>query len=595
MKKIQKFISKRPLAATGGTLIIGLLLGWLLFGGSAGVNNLSEKTVDEHEHEAGTIYTCSMHPQVRQEEAGSCPICGMDLIPLAKNDGGDLSSDEVVLSVSAMKIAEVETSIIKKKIPFKEVVLPGKVKADERRINELTAHFPGRIEKLYVNYTGQKVRKGQVLATIFSPELVTAQKELFEAIKYKESNPMLYEASKNKLKLWLLTDLQINELENAGEVQFYFKILSPGSGTVTKRNIAQGDHVMEGMSMFQIIDLSHVWLEFDAYESDIPWVKLGSEVEISIKSFPGQVFNSKVTFIDPVLNEKSRTTIVRAELNNKNAGLRPGMFAQATVKSNFSSNEEKILVPKSAVLWTGKKAVVYVKKDKGDAFSFHYREITLGEETGANYVVVDGLDEGEEVVTNGAFKIDAAAQLNGSQSMMNPEGGKQSLGGHEGMDMGGNEADQGADINVDSKFKKQFADVVKAYLKLKDDFVATDAKKASGSAKLVESAMSQVDMTLLKGDTHMIWMGAMKNINLAVEKIISNSDIEAQRVAFSDLSDEMYSTVKQFDVTGLDIYYQFCPMAKNDKGAYWLSSDSEIKNPYFGDKMLKCGETKEAL
>lgn len=610
MKKLQELILKRPLVVIGGTLIIGMLIGWLFFGGS-GSTTTTDLTTAEHsasDHAAGTIFTCSMHPQIRQDEPGSCPICGMELIPLANEVGAEgISPEAVVLSASAMKIAEVETSVIKRMTPYKEVILPGMVKADERRINELTAHFPGRIEKLYVNFTGQRVRSGQVLATIFSPELVTAQKELLESLKYKDSNPQFYNASRNKLKLWLFTDKQIDEIEQSGEVQFYSKILSPASGTVTKRNIAQGDHVTTGMSMFQIIDLRHVWLEFDAYESDIPWIKMGSMVDISIKSIPGKVFKSKITFIDPVLNAKTRTTIVRAELDNISGNLRPGMFAQASIQSRLSKKEDAILVPKSAVLWTGKKAVVYIKEGNGNTYAFLYREITLGEDTGSHYVVTEGLSEGEEVVTNGAFKIDAAAQLKGNQSMMNPEGGKQSLGGHAGMDMGGDDVKEGegkpmdeakkktSSLEVDSKFKDQFASVVKAYLELKEAFVATDVKEATTAAQAVKTSMNKVKMELLIGDAHLMWMEMMKPINSNLNKITSSAEIESQRLAFVDLSDAVYNTIKMFDVTGLNVYYQFCPMARDGKGANWLSLDSEIRNPYYGEAMISCGETKEII
>ena len=418
MKKINQIISDKPLAVIVITLLVGLMLGWGLFSGNS--SRSEEAISEEYAHLNGQIHTCSMHPQIRSEGPGSCPICGMDLIPIEQDSNVDLGDEVVVLSAAAMKIAEVETSLIKKSLPVKNVVLPGRVTADERRINELTAHFPGRIERLFINFTGQKVRKGQTLATIFSPELVSAQKELFEAIKYKESNPPIYAASRNKLKLWLFTDSQINEIEESGEVQFYFKILSPATGTVTKRNVSQGDHVMEGMSMFQIIDLRNVWVEFDGYESDIPWVKMGADVDITLKSIPGKLFKSTITFIDPFLNEKTRTTVIRAELNNSSGNLRPGMFAQGAIRSALSNSSESILVPKSAVLWTGKKAVVYVKKTHDEVQAFQYREITLGEETGTYYVVVDGLKEGEWVVTNGAFKIDAAAQLKGAKSMMSP-------------------------------------------------------------------------------------------------------------------------------------------------------------------------------
>lgn len=427
MKTLQNILSKRPLITLGTTLVIGLVIGWLAF---RGTNN--HETTAEHVHTPGTIWTCSMHPQIRQDGPGSCPICGMNLIPLEQEKSEAIDVNAVMLSASAKKIAEIETSVVQKGVPIKKVSLSGMVKPDERRIHELTAHFPGRIEQLFVNFTGQKVRKGQVLATIFSPELVTAQKELFEAIKYKTTNPQFYEAARNKLKLWQFTNEQIDTIEQSGEVQFYFKILSPGTGTVTKRNVAQGDHAMVGMSMFQIIDLSHVWVEFDAYESDNPWVKVGSKVTISINSLPGKVFPSKVTFIDPVLDENKRTTVVRAELDNKEGRLRPGMFANGEIKSLLNTNT--LLIPKTAVLWTGKRSVVYVQEKVDDRFVYHFTEIELGEDTGSHYVVVNGLKEGQSVVTNGAFKVDASAQLQGKPSMMNPEG-EESKNPHEGMKM----------------------------------------------------------------------------------------------------------------------------------------------------------------
>ena len=598
MKKIKEFLTKKPLLAIGIAILIGLLFGWLIFGGNSTPETKVETAVTEdHEHKEGTIWTCSMHPQIRETKPGKCPICGMTLIPLKNDDGGDdISPDAVVLTGSAMKIAEVETSVIEKRVPYKLVILPGMVKPDERRIHELTAHFPGRIEKLNVNFTGQKVRKGEVLATIFSPDLVTAQKELFESLKYKESNPQFYRAARNKFKLWLFTEEQIDGIIEAGEVQFYFDILSPGSGTVTKRNVALGDHVMEGVSMFQIIDLTHLWVEFDAYESDIPWIRVGSKVDITIKSVPGRIFKSRVTFIDPVLNLQTRTTIVRTELDNKHDLLRPGMFAQGRIQSKLARTKEAILVPKSAVLWTGKRSVVYVKEDHGETFAFHYREITLGEDAGDYYVVLEGLQPGEEVVTNGAFKIDAAAQLKGNQSMMNPEGGKQSLVGHAGMDMGGDkDSKKSASMDVDPKFKQQLKSVVDAYISLKDEFVATDSKKAIAKAKALKNAMEKVDMSLLKGDAHMMWMDMMKGINEPIDIIINGSDIEAQRRAFADLSEALYKAIKMFKLSGLNVYYQFCPMARDGKGANWLSQIKEIKNPYFGEAMLTCGETKEIL
>ncbi|HCR54549.1 MAG TPA: efflux RND transporter periplasmic adaptor subunit, partial [Cytophagales bacterium] len=223
--KILDVLKNRTVLITIGVFVLGLLFGWLLFGGSG--SESSQSLPEGHaleDHQKGSVWTCSMHPQIRSDKPGKCPICGMTLIPLeSDNTENNDESDQytVKFSNAAMKIAEVEMSTIEKKAPYKEVYLPGKVMADERNISALTARYPGRIEKLTINYTGQKVSKGQVLAKIYSPELVTAQRELFEALKFKETNPGYYKASRNKLKLWDLTDDQISQIENAGDVSFY--------------------------------------------------------------------------------------------------------------------------------------------------------------------------------------------------------------------------------------------------------------------------------------------------------------------------------------------------------------------------------------
>jgi Cu(I)/Ag(I) efflux system membrane fusion protein len=398
-------------------LILGLGLGAYLFGGNEGP---SEDLASSHDHAANELYTCSMHPQIRLDEPGACPICGMDLIVLSNETVSELPADGLVFSEAAIRLAEIETSVITKGQATKEVYLPGRVVADERRVSEITAHFPGRIEELYLNYTGQVVRKGQVLAVVYAPELVSAQKELFEAYKMQATNPQLYKATRNKFKRWEFTDKQIDNMEHVDEVQYNFEILSHISGTVVKRNVAEGDHIMEGLSMFQVVDLSKVWVLFDVYESDLPFVHQNDEVEITFNGLPEQGLNSKVSFVEPLMDEVKRTTVVRVEVINHDGRLKPGMLANGRLKSRLGSTTSNyLMVPKSAVLWTGKRAIVYVKDNTEAMGSFTYREITLGEETADSYIVLAGLKEGEEVASNGVFKIDAAAQLKGLPSMMN--------------------------------------------------------------------------------------------------------------------------------------------------------------------------------
>ncbi len=588
-------------------MAIGLILGWVFFHNPG---TTTEQVHDHSEHaEEATVWTCSMHPQIKQDKPGKCPICAMELIPLETNVGDDEGVDpnEVQMTETAMKLAEIQTIVVKKDYLNKEVYLLGKVKPDERKISELTARFGGRIEKLHINFTGQNVVKGEKLATIYSPELVTAQKELLEAVEYKESNPSFYKATRNKLKLWDLTEAQIDGIEKNGKPQNYFDVLSTISGTVTMRYVALGDYVNEGTALFQVIDLTRVWVMFEAYESDLPWLRKGDNVEFTVQSFPGKSYKGKVAYIDPFLNPRTRIANVRVEVNNSKFELKPEMFVNGIIKPNVSANQKDLLIPKTAVLWTGKRSVVYVKIPERDQATFLYREITLGPEADNFYVVAKGLSEGEEIATNGVFKIDASAQLSGKTSMMNPEGGRVSSGHNHGntlmsdkemQAMGSSEKDEKTiDLKrVAETFKLQLGELANNYLRMKDAFVVSDDKLVMAEAKIVFSSLNKIDMTLLKGDAHNLWMELFKPIKENLNGIINMKGIEMKRSHFSIVSNKLTEAIDKFGVAlNKPLYLEYCPMAFGNKGAFWLSSDKEIKNPYFGDKMLKCGEVKREL
>ncbi|TLX70207.1 efflux RND transporter periplasmic adaptor subunit [Labilibacter sediminis] len=418
---------KQNIKIIAPSLILGIFLGWAIFGGSKSSEAHNHHELTEAEE---TVYTCSMHPQIKQNKPGLCPICAMDLVPMESGsiEGEHVDPNEIQMTESALALASVQTTIVKKGVPERDVQLLGKVKADERNVSELTARFGGRIEKLFVNYTGQQVKKGEKLGTIYSPELITAQKELLEAVKYKSSNPSFYNASRAKLKLWDLTEAQIDAIETRGETKTIFDIQSPISGTVTKRQVSAGDYVKEGSALFEVINLSKVWVMFDAYESDLPWIKKGDDIEFTLQSLPGKQFKGKVNFIDPFIDAQTRVAQVRVEFKNSKGQFKPEMFANGILKSTLAENTNELLIPKSSILWTGKRAVVYVKVPGRESASFIYRQITLGAEAGNFYIVADGLSEGEEIATNGVFKIDAAAQLAGKSSMMNLDGGKTTTG-----------------------------------------------------------------------------------------------------------------------------------------------------------------------
>ncbi|MGB3781090.1 MAG: efflux RND transporter periplasmic adaptor subunit [Tunicatimonas sp.] len=586
-----------------GTLALGLLLGWLFFGGNDTAKIGAREEISEaHVHKANEVWTCSMHPQIREDGSGQCPICGMDLILVSTTETETVGEGQIQMTQTAMQIANVQTVIVERAEPTKEIYLSGKVVADERNVGEITARFGGRIEKLYVNFTGQQVKRGQALASVYSPELVTAQKELFEAAKFRESNPSFYEAAVNKLKLWDLSDRQIENILESQEVRYNFNVLAPQSGTVVARNVSDGDYVQEGQSLFEVANLSQLWVVFDAYESDLPWIREGDEIRFTVESLPGQTFTSQVTFIDPVISPQRRVAEVRTEVKNDQQKLKPQMFAQGVLQSELPGVENALVIPKTAVLWTGKRAVVYVKQPGIEAPTFAYREVLLGPEAGGQYIVSEGLEEGEEVVANGVFKIDAAAQLQGKASMMNPNGGRVSTGHDHGeMEMSEvetvtTEGTPSSDLSeVNSEFRQQLAEVLDPYLALKNALVASEAGQAAAAARQTQQALEKVDMTLVKGEAHQQWMDYLNTMQKALGTIAEEATLETQRAAFASLSEALYQSVQQFDVTGLRAYYQYCPMADNNTGAYWLSEEKEIRNPYFGDQMLTCGSVKETI
>jgi membrane fusion protein, copper/silver efflux system len=410
---------KNKYVINSSLIIFGLFIGWLFFHSS---NKIEEKHIETAQMAKATIWTCSMHSQIRMSAPGKCPICGMDLIPVNQNNGVTIDTKAIQLTKEAAQLANVQTSVVTFQKPIKEVRLYGKVQADERSLQNQVAHLPGRIEKLLVNFTGEVVRKGQALAIIYSPQLITAQQELLETAKMKNSQPEMYEAAKDKLLQWKLTEKQIADIENSGKVKEDFEIVSNTNGIVLKRYVNNGDYVEEGTALFDVADLSFVWIMFDAYESDLPFLNVGDILTFTVQALPGVIFAKNITFIDPMIDPVTRVAKVRVEIKNQSGRLKPEMFATGLVKADLTQYRNKLIVPRSAVLWTGMRSIVYVKQLDIDEPVFKMREIELGPSLGNSYVIISGLKEGEEIVTQGTFSVDASAQLAGKPSMMNTEG-----------------------------------------------------------------------------------------------------------------------------------------------------------------------------
>ena len=571
-------------------VVIGLGAGYLIFG-----NNTDDasSTMDVHQHNEDKasssgeeIWTCSMHPQIQQNEPGDCPLCGMDLIPLEENT----SNDPLVLEMTneAVKLANIQTTIVGETAgqSGKTIRLSGKVQPDERLASSQVAHVPGRIEKLFVSFTGEQVNKGQKIATLYSPELITAQRELLEALKLQSLNPSLVEAARNKLRYWKIGNATIESIEQQGTIQETFTVYADEAGIVTNRRVSVGDYVKQGEPLFDLMNLRKVWVLFDAYEEDLSAIKKGNRIEFTTPSIPNKVFKTRVTFIDPIINQNTRVASIRTEVQNSNGLLKPEMLVYGTLQNNTSSSTQ-LSVPKSAVLWTGQRSVVYVKVPDMTIPSFQFREVKIGEAIGSSYQILEGLEAEEEIVTYGSFTIDAAAQLNNQASMMNRNIKVKNQSSVMML------PDYTATTPLE--FKTQLADVSAAYLLLKDALVATDSEQAINASKKVNEKLSSIDMSLVKSDAHLYWMQQLEAIQGHNEKINSSKDIEEQRRQFDFLSQALINAVKVFGVPGDTLYVQHCPMANNNEGADWLSSEEEVRNPYFGDKMMTCGVVKTTI
>ncbi|HYW69156.1 MAG TPA: efflux RND transporter periplasmic adaptor subunit, partial [bacterium] len=375
-------------------------------------------------------------PSVRQNGPGDCPLCGMDLIPV-EDEGHDEAAGERVLSVSeaGRGLMEIETTPVMRMDVGVDVGLVGKVTYDEGRVYRVSAWVPGRIDRLHVDYIGYEVGAGEPMVELYGPELLSAQQELMQsaaahrsavaAVKphLVESTLDVLEAVRERLRLWGLSDGQIAGMESQEVAEPRVTIESPASGTVVEKGVTEGAYVSTGQMLFTVADLSVVWAEMSAYESDLPWLSSGQSVEFETAAFPGRTFTGVVSFVEPIVDPSTRTVTVRAEIPNGDGALKPDMFVRATVRSSHAGHGAgaPLVIPATAPLLTGERAVVYVEIDGGDAPAFEGREVVLGPRAGDFYIVVSGVHEGENVVSEGAFKIDSALQIRAKPSMMSPD------------------------------------------------------------------------------------------------------------------------------------------------------------------------------
>ncbi|MFO7535832.1 MAG: efflux RND transporter periplasmic adaptor subunit [Kiritimatiellia bacterium] len=775
MKTIQRPTLAR-IAIGIALLLIAFVAGFALRGSkSDAAPDTASKSATVNPQSVITIWTCSMHPQIHLPKPGQCPICGMNLIPLESGSDDEGGLRELSMSEDSAKLMEIETAPVERRFVTANVRMAGKIDYDETRVTHITAWVPGRLDRLFVDYTGVPVKKGDHMVSIYSPELISAQEELLQAITaakelersdvsiVRDTTEATVVASRGKLRLWGLTPEQITEIERRGKPDDHVTIYAPAGGIVIQKNAQEGMYVNTGTRIYTMADLSRMWVNLDAYESDLAWLRYGQHVEFTTESYPGEVFTGTISFIHPVLDEATRTVKVRVNVPNVDGRLKPGMFVRAVAETKVATGgrvmdaslagkwigpmhpeilkdapgvcdvcgmplvraeslgyvgpestakDKPLVIPATAPLRTGKRAIVYVEVPGKDRPTFAGREIVLGPRAGDYYLVNQGLEEGDRVVTKGNFLLDAELQIRGKPSMMTPEGG--GGGGMTGMDHGGpakqkgEQATASPSMSLPSVVKSQLHDVMaagmdaikassgqdldpihEAYRKLKERVTAVsrealadhakmqwkeysmllgndgkegeairttaeaarladttrghvdamqskfglmhgghamqespvvspeftqqlgvlierylgvqaalakdDAAAAAESATKALEALAKVDMGLVTRKDHTDWMKHAGEMKPLLTAFAGADGIEPARTTFALLSEQIAALLTRFGVPAGKLYKVWCPMAFDNRGAWWIQNKEEINNPYFGTTMLRCGEIKEVF
>jgi len=365
-----------------------------------------------------------MHPAYKSDKPGKAPDCGMELVPVYDDGAGPATSTvtgyaNVKLTSDRQQLIGVQTGMTEMRSLGRSMRTVGRVAVDETRLYKITTKFDGYIEKLYVNVTGQQIRKGQPLFSVYSPDLLSTQQEYLLAMRAAKQAPSLLAAARQRLLLWDITSAEIRELERTGTARKSVTVHSPANGFVLNKIAVEGARVTAGEPLFEIANLDHVWIQADVYESELQFIRLGAPAVTTLSYIPGRTWTGRVTFIAPTVDPMTRTVKVRSEFDNADGALKPDMFGDVVIQQPA---RQVVVVPESAVLQTGTRSVVFVVKGDG---TFEPREVSVGTKSEQFYEVRSGLRAGEKVVTQANFLIDSESRLKAALAEMNGPGGHQ--------------------------------------------------------------------------------------------------------------------------------------------------------------------------
>ena len=587
-------------------LLLAFFVGWMIRGsgpGEASAPATAEKKVQ--------TWFCSMHPQIKQNKPGKCPICHMDLVPLEGGGDEEEGLRRLTTSKAGEALMDIRTAPVERRFVTARIRMVGKVAYDETRLAYITAWVPGRLDRLFVDYTGITVKKNDHMVYLYSPELLSAQEEVLQALQlvrdqkgkkntfaWESANAML-SAARDKLRLLGLVAEQIAGIEKRGKPSDHITIYAPIGGIVVHKNAQQGMYVKTGTRIYTIADLSKVWVKLEAYESDLVWLRYGQKVSLNAEAHPGETFSGKIAFIDPVLDAKTRTVNVRVNVPNADGRLKPGMFMRAVVRADVAAggkvmeaelagkwmcpmhpdvvkkgagkcdicgmplvqteslgfvsvaemnHVKPLVIPASAPLVTGTRAVVYVKVPGTEKPTFEGRVVVLGPRAGDYYIVKSNLSEGELVVTNGNFKVDSALQINAKPSMMTPEGG----GGGGAHAHHGAPAEKGArsapvgKLTVPSAFQDKWRAVEAAHKTVSKALKTGDLEKAKSAFKALKNLLGRMDDSALSAKARAAWREvAMHLTNDAVEGADADS-LDAARRFHKSLTENIHKVHARF-------------------------------------------------
>ncbi len=635
------------LGARAGTLAVVLAafaLGMLLANGGGPPAHDHDAAAPAAEEEAEQWYTCSMHPDVRMPNPDDlCPICNMSLIPVGDlDDDDDADPDLPRLRVSprAAALMQVETMPAIRRHAEKDLRLFGRVDYDETRTHEISLLTAGRVERLFLNYVNMPVPGGARVAEVYSPEVLAAAEELLVAQRTddRRAGGTMTQSARRKLELLGVPSPQVDAILESGEIPRTFTLYTPRSGVLTELKGYEGNWLNQGDTIATISDTSRLWVHLEAYEEDLQWIRYGQEIEFTTAAHPGEVFEGRVSYIEPVVTAGTRTVRVRATVDNPDGRLKPDMFVRGIVHSALATGgrvinpalegkwispvhpeivkdgpgvcdicgtelvqapdlgyataglddaDHPLLIPASAPLHTGKRAVVYVKIPGEDRPTFEGRTVVLGPRAGGYYEVKEGVEEGDLVVTHGNFRIDSELQIRGRPSMM-------------ARPVEEEEEEPAIVLEVTEEVDPAVSDhigaVVEAYVETATALSLDDFNGALETLDGVHAALDAVDADPLEGDAAAAWEQAESELRRALDAMTEAADLDGARVHFEPLSDWLAAVVDAFGAGAAEpVYLIHCPMAFDNRGADWLHLTEEVANPYFGSEMYRCGDVVRRL